>query len=439
MTTGAAFLLVAVMSGAAGDDSAVLCHAGGYRLTDGAYVDVVPIGGAALRWRMLDGRTGALRKDRGRQWVGTLGWTDRPDGVIVSFASCGDGRIAFDGRAGRRIDFDVEETFFEGDGVRLRGRLVLPRGSAAVPVAVFVHGSEDDSAVDRQHRQFMYPAHGIGLFVYDKRGTGKSTGRYTQDFHLLAADAAAALKEARRLAGRRARSVGFDGGSQAGWVAPLAALESDADFVAIGFGLAEGPLAEDRAQVMQDLAAAGFGPDVLGKAREVTDATGMIMASRFTRGFDELDAARAKYAAEPWWGAMRGEFTGELAAQTGAALRAMGTTGGSGTTWNYDPMPALRRLDVPLLWVLAGEDSEAPIEETRARLLALARAGQPVTLVVFPGTDHGIVEFETAADGRRGALRYANGYFRLLIDWLGTGRIGRDPYGNSEIVASPGE
>jgi pimeloyl-ACP methyl ester carboxylesterase len=275
------------------------------------------------------------------------------------------------------------------------------------------------------------------VFVYDKRGTGGSEGRYSQDFHLLAADAASALREARRLAGRRALRVGFDAGSQGGWIAPLAATRVGAEFVSVGFGLAEGPLAEDREQVMRDLAAAGFGAEVQARAREVTDATAVIVASSFTRGFDEFDRVRAKYAAEPWWGAMRGEFTGELCALTTAELRATDTSGNVGTTWDYDPMPVLQNVGVPMLWILAGDDNEAPVTETRSRLMRLAREGRPLTLAEFPHTDHGMVEFETGEDGGRLALRYADGYFRMVIDWLRTGDIGNPPYGKAEILAAP--
>jgi uncharacterized protein len=49
----------------------------------------------------------------------------------------------------------------------------------------------------------MFPAQGIGAFVYDKRGTGISGGTYTQDFSVLADDAVVAMKDAKRLAGTR--------------------------------------------------------------------------------------------------------------------------------------------------------------------------------------------------------------------------------------------
>src|SRR5690606_5551298 len=144
---------------------------------------------------------------------------------------------------------------------------------------------------------------------------------------------AAALREARRLAGARASRVGFHGGSQGGWVAPLAATRVDADFVVVGYGLAVSPLAEDRGEVMQGLVAAGFDdPGVLRKAREATDATATVIASGFERGYEQLDAVRARYGAEPWWPAIAGEFSGEMLRTDNDSIRRYGPLRVHGTT-----------------------------------------------------------------------------------------------------------
>ena len=149
--------------------------------------------------------------------------------------------------------FDVSETTFESGGIKLVGRLVMPKGSGKVPVVVLIHGSEHDSALDVYALQRMFPAQGIGAFVYDKRGTGVSGGVYTQDFDVLANDAVLAMKEARRLAGARAGRVGYQGGSAGGWVAPLAASRAPVDFTIVSFGLAVTILEEDQESVALDM------------------------------------------------------------------------------------------------------------------------------------------------------------------------------------------
>ncbi len=403
-------------------EPAGLCHVGTYRLADGQLVDVGPTTGG-LRWRRMDGASGKLVKGADGLWTSRLGWTERSDGITATFGACEQETLTFAGQGGRKLNFYVQDTMFQGDGVALRGRLVLPPGKGPVPIAVLVHGSESTSAVEMNFTQRMWPANGVGVFVYDKRGTGGSEGRYNQDFRQLARDAAAAVREARRLAGSRAGRVGLDGGSQGGWIAPIAATLTPVDFVVARYGMAEGALAEDRGEVMQGLTDKGYGPEVLTKAREVTDVTGKVMASNFTDGWVELEAMRRRYGAEPWFKDIKGEFSGQILSTPEAVGRIAGPFFNQGTSWDYEPLPLLRSLNTPMLWILAGLDREAPPAETRRRLVMLAREGRPVQVLEYPNTDHGIVEFETDTGGKRTALRNADGYYRAVLDFEKTGSL----------------
>jgi pimeloyl-ACP methyl ester carboxylesterase len=355
-------------------------------------------------------------------FVASIGWTDKPvEGVAVRFAPCSEGTVTVAGGtfAGtwRRQTFDVTDASFESHGLKLAGRLVMPRLEGAIPVAVMVHGSERDSAILFNRMQYLLPASGIGVFVYDKRGTGKSQGSYSQDFHLLSDDAAAALKKAREMAGALASEVGFQGGSQAGWIEPLAARKANADFVVVGYGLAESPLAEDREEVFDDLRTAGYGDDVIAKAREITDATGRVMASDFKDGFDQLDAVRAKYKNEPWYPKIKGEFTGDILSTPNWLIKLIAPFFDVGTSWGYDPVPALQAYEKPHLWILAGRDSSAPATNTLRILREVQATRTNLDIVMFPTADHGIIEFEEK-DGERLSTRFSEGYFKLVADWI---------------------
>ena len=416
-------------------DPTAVCHVGVYRLDDGSWVDLAPNVDTGLRWRRLDGSTSRMIQNADGRWVSTLGWTNRVEGPQPQLGSCAEDRIAFDGRPGRRVALDAQETTFVGQGgTRLRGRLILPPGDGPVPVMVEVHGSEGSNALDFNAFQRFAPASGVGVFVYAKRGSGGSDGAYTQDFHILAEDAAAAVIEARRLAGARASRVGLHGASQGGWVAPLAASLTPVDFVIVGFGLAYGVLSEDSDEVIQTLEAKGWGPDVLARAREITDVTGAFVASRGAVGFDGLEAVRARYRAERWFADIKGEFTGMLLNTPNAQITAMAPQLDVGTSWDYDPLPVLVGLTTPMLWIQAEKDTGAPPDATRRRLIALAAQGRPITLLEYPDTDHGIVRFETGTDGRRTSLGYAPGYFQAVLDWARTGRL-RDDYGDGRVLA----
>jgi hypothetical protein len=429
----AAVLAAAAVAPAHAADTVHDCRVGAYRLQDGGVVDIDPMPNETLRWRRFDGTTGVLHPQPDGGWTSTLGWTGRADATSVSFSDCARGEIAFDQIPGHRLGFDQTDTVFASNGVKLAGRLVLPKGDGPVPIVVLIHGSEHYSGRDYYALQRLLPAEGVGVFVYDKRGTGASGGVYTQDFSVLADDAVAAVKEARRMAGARAGRVGFEGGSQGGYVAPLAATRTRVDFVIVGFGLAVSPLEEDREEIVLEMAQKGHSAADTAKALEIADAAGEVVTSKFTRGVDRFDALKAKYRNEPWYKDLHGNFTVDLLPYSGDALRAKAKDLLVGTPMRYDAMPVLRRLDTPQLWQLGTDDFDAPSAETGRRLKALGTAGRPITLAMFPHTQHGIYEFETKPDGERVNTRNPDGYFAMIRDFARDGRL-NGSYGDSRVT-----
>ncbi|MCI3135246.1 alpha/beta hydrolase family protein [Phenylobacterium aquaticum] len=412
------------------------CAVGAYRLPDGEVIDIGATDGADLRWRRFDGASGGLHQAADGHWTSLFGWTDRPDGKIVDLSRCAAGDILFDGRPGRRIAFDVTETTFSGKGVSLAGRLVLPKGKGRVPIVVLVHGAEFSSARDMYALQRLLPAEGVGVFVYDKRGTGQSGGKYSQDFQLLADDAAAAMGEARRLAGGRAGRVGCQGGSQGGWVVPLATLRAPADFAIVSFGLAVSVIDEDQQEIALEMKLKGHGPEEIAKALEVGQAAEAVAESGFTSGFAAFDAVRAKYRDQPWYKDVHGNFTHMLLPRNEAELRDLGKVLNWGTPWRYDPMPTLSAVRTPELWILGSDDLEAPSAETSQRIAGLIAAGRPFTLAMFPGAEHGMTEYEIDSRGERVSTRFAPGYFAMMRDFARTGTLAA-AYGQAAITRAP--
>ncbi len=429
----AGIMLSAANIGAAAADKPVDCHVGTYRFASRPDVDIGPGEEGKLRWRRKDGTAGELTRTSDGSWTSTLGWTGRSDGIRVVLGACGSEVIRFDGVEGKQVAFDVTETHFAVEDAVLVGRLVMPKGTGAVPIVVLVHGSEHDSARDYYSLQRQFPSAGIGAFVYDKRGTGGSTGEYTQDYLTLAVDAIAATREAKRLAGHRAGRVGYQGGSQGGWVAPLAARIEPVDFVIVGFGLAISPLQEDRAAIALDVTRHGYGADVMVKAMQIADASAAILTSNFQDGYDQLDAVRKRYGAEPWFHDIHGDVTWALLEKSPDELRVLGPKLFPGVPLHYDPQPVLRNLTVPQLWILGEDDVDAPSAETARRLRALSSTGHPVSVAVFPHAEHGIYEYETAADGQRLSTRQPDGYFRMMCDFI-FGKPLEPQYGTASLT-----
>lgn len=409
------------------------CRVGAYRLSDGSVVGIDPTTTDNLRWRRIDGTTGVLHPASSGVWTSTLGWTDTADGKTVTFSDCAAGNIVFEKQSGHRIGFEVTDATFDSKGTKLAGRLVLPEGDGQVPILVLIHGSERYSARDYYTLQRLLPANGVGVFVYDKRGTGKSGGTYTQSFSILADDAVAAMAEARRLAGKRTGRAGFEGGSQGGYVAPLAATRTPVDFVIVGFGLAVSPLEEDQQEIVLEMKLKGHSASEIAAALQIADAAGTVMSSRFTEGFTRFDALRARYRTASWYKDLHGNFTSDLLPYSQAELKAKSKEFIVGTPWHYRSMPVLRQLKSPQLWQLGVDDLDAPSAETARRLEALQAEGHRITLAMFPHAAHGIYEYETKPNGERVSTRNSDGYFAMMIDFARDGRL-HDRYGGSVLT-----
>lgn len=385
--------------------------------------------------------TGLYRSADGRQQAAVIQPADGPSrytfadgrrGIVGSGGAlaCVGGEIRGSQGAWAQVPLKFTAAKFMSHGTALSAQLIEPPSPGNHPLVVLVHGSERTSPL-QSYYPYILASYGLTVFAYDKRGTGGSDGEYTQNFELLADDAAAALREARRLDAGRFTRAGFFGGSQGGWVAPLAATRSPADFVAVGFGLIATPLEEDREEVADELRAKGYSPQVIAAGTAIADAAGRLVSSHFTTGFDEFARLKRRYAGAPWLKDVKGEYTGAMLAETDADLRRVGRAlyDNLEIIWNYDSMATMRRVKAPQLWVIAEEDREAPPEETLARLEKLRNAGAKIAIYSFPGTDHGIIEFTQAPDGTRTYTRFADGYFRLLADWIKGSVAG--PYGHA--------
>jgi pimeloyl-ACP methyl ester carboxylesterase len=158
----------------------------------------------------------------------------------------------------------------------------------------------------------------------------------------------------------------------------------------------------------------------IAQIERLSRATATLVRSHFTQGYDGLAAVRRAIGSAPWAATIAGEYSGDMLRMTDADLRRIGRARFDNLEliWDYDAEAALRNLHVPLLWVLAEQDREAPIGETRAVLSRLIAAGRPVDAYIFPGTDHGMFEYREDSTGNRTVTRITDGYLKLLADWI---------------------
>lgn len=125
----------------------------------------------------------------------------------------------------------TEALTFKSEDVTLAGTLFKPKKSHAA--LVIVHGSGQELRMSQFAEQIA--KQGITVFTYDKRGVGASGGIYagpevgtnnidTVNLNLLASDASAAVTMLHQKI--KNMPIGLIGGSQAGWIIPLAAHQN---------------------------------------------------------------------------------------------------------------------------------------------------------------------------------------------------------------------
>jgi len=409
---------------------------GAYALEGGPLVFITPREGKVLRYRTMDGETGALWPVADGQYEGGSGWSEREPVV---------NRIRFEMEGGKPSGFIWERsgsptrhakalhlvekqfTFKSGD-LTLRGKLVLPAGTGPFSTVVMVHGSEDFSGVDYYFEPYMWAANGFAGLVFDKRGTGESQGKFTANFRVLADDVVAAvswLRTQKEVDGTRIHLAGF---SQGGWIAPLAALkDGHIRSLLIGFGPLVPVIDEDRWGYVYPMRQQGFGDAALAQV----DRLNAVVADIVDRGQDrwsELGRMLEESRNEPWMAAMKSGDS--MLAEIAKAKLPMWAVRlyadwkydlGSEVPFIdrlYDPVPTAAALTTPSLWIFGGQDSSMPTQWTLDQLAKLQAAGKPIDDLIYPDADHGIVRFESDGNGGRRDLGYEPDYFKRQIEWF---------------------
>lgn len=405
---------------------------GVYRQADGALLSLLPggDGGGGGRLQLTDfstGRSAALRPtgpmrfesaaDLSAEQPVAFRYAFRADAKALAIEAVNGGTAA----AASRVALRERPAAFTSASTALAGRLTLPAsGAGPFKAVIFVHGSDPVPSVGREWLPHLLAAKGIATLVFDKRGTGCSQGQYLQHFGVLSDDVVAAAAWLRAQPEIRPDAIGLAGFSQGGWVAPLAALKDPAiAFVAVSYGLAMSMADEDRLEAPLKLRESGVDPASVAEFEALNAALHRVAREGF-QDWAPFDALLARYQSRPWFAlAVRQQSWLGVVMQMGLARAKAEAPGMFAHFFQpfYDPVPTLAQLKTPMLWLMAGQDIEAPPGPTLAVLAELRAQGKPVTVRVFPNADHGMQDF-VVRDGKRLRTRYADGYFAALLDWV---------------------
>jgi uncharacterized protein len=320
----------------------------------------------------------------------------------------------------------IEHTFYADDGTQLSGCLFAPKMADSYPAVVFVWGSGDDDANQSNYTKAIaktFTESGIAVFSYNRRGVGKSRGRYSEtNFVQRAADTAAALRYAQSLPGVDKRRVGVWGISQAGWVIPkVIKLFPDIRFVILVSPAGVSPTEQVDYYLQNQWRLAGLNSTQLGKAIRLHHLLSAYYASG--RGYRKAQLAVDRARKEGWLAAYgkvdyRQEVPSDSRLITPAQLDEAVVQKAddfefvrAASTYQDSSTDALN-LKCPTLLLYGSDDQLVPIEKSQAifRKAFKRNGNNDVVLHVFPGADHDIQP--------SGKPTLLPGYREFMRDWI---------------------
>jgi uncharacterized protein len=306
------------------------------------------------------------------------------------------------------------EVRFANAGANLVGTAYLPDIGDHLPGVVVLHSAgaaTRESALYRHLREGL-PALGFAVLIYDRRGSGQSSGSLDGvDYETLADDAVAGQHALAKLSRIDPAKIGFWGLSQGGWLAVLAAGRSREAAFAISVSA---PL------VTAD--------------EQMQFATGNLLT---VRGFSQEDVRDLLETRKAWIGYLRG--TNSRAVAVDALTQAQSKPWFDLTYMpsvsqltddpairkklDDDPVAAVRKAKVPLLFLYGGADPWVPVALTIERLKVLSAQVHNIESAIIADANHELMfpvkeTMQVDASTNRNDAPQSPTYFLLLGSWL---------------------
>jgi uncharacterized protein len=291
-----------------------------------------------------------------------------------------------------------ELTVHNGDIV-LAGSLWVPEKWSGV--TVLMHPGSGPS--DRDNDVFFPPIRrrllesGIAVASFDKRGVGGSSGHWQEA--AIVEQGSDAISCLQALRAQSCGSVGLFGHSQGGWVVIEAASRCpDVAFVVTSSGPGVTPAAQERWAMRMHMTRAGITADEVEEVQRFNDRVTSMM-----RAGDGLSVARERLR--------------EVGFPKAFEKLSLPVLPEDAAEWDlfaalidYDPRPALERIDVPVLALFGADDAITPVAESVAVFRESVRPDL-LRIEVFADANHRL----QTAEGELVA-----GYLDALARFIGT-------------------
>ncbi len=330
--------------------------------------------------------------------------------------------------------------FFENKpaGITLAGTLTIPQSQKSVPVVLLIPGmgpaDRDCTLPGGNHKLFLVLAdyltqQGIAVLRYDKRGVGKSTGKF--DFTVttkdLADDALAGVEYLKTCKEINAKQIGLIGHSEGGIIASMIASQSKD----IAFAVLLAPAVATGTAEVLDLIALQLQAD--GATQDLITRYRSVREKLITIAKQEPDSVKAEKQMhgvfENYWSTLSESQKSESEKLLFAicATNANDTIAMINSPWSRyylacDTSALFKRITIPVL-TLMGELDFIAFPQIIAPIVehGLKQAGNTdYTIVEFPKLNHWFQTCKTGALTEYGATKetIAPVVLKTISEWI---------------------
>lgn len=312
-----------------------------------------------------------------------------------------------------RVPLKEEDVAFSNGDAKLSGTLMTPASAGPHPAIILLHGSGPLTRYSFGPYPHFFTSLGLAVLIYDKRGTGASTGTLMDASTGLAMsasmypdelveDALAGCRALQRHKGIDPKKIGVWGSSEGGMLATQVAARSRDVAFAIDSSGFMGPLWQT---TLYQAAAESrhYGAPEKMVQESVAFTKQWLDVARTGKGWNAFLKRREEIRQEnkyllSW---SSGEFT---------SLEQMRWYWDH--TLSFSPLPALKDVTCPVLGIFGQLDTstDAPVAADNLKRTLLEAGNRNVTVKIFPNAGHSLA---TASGDRM-----APGVFSTLGSWL---------------------
>lgn len=306
------------------------------------------------------------------------------------------------------LPYEATDVTFHNGTVTLSGTLCIPHtpGQHAAVVLLQGSGSETRWGTNRYIAD-QFARSGIAALVYDKRGSGASTGDWkASSYDDLANDAVAGIDLLASKSEIDPTRIGLHGHSEGGIIAAIAASHAPSK---VAFVVAEDTVAglvrdQDFYRTSHQIAQAGFSNAEIKEALTLYKL--MLDVACGTKPYHDLAAASQAVREKSWyqWLAIPPDdsYLWSWYPKIG----------------NLDTLVFWKAVRAPVLLVYGESDQLVPVDESIAKIeAALDKANASYTAVIVPNAQHNLT-VQPEANGPFFWWKAAPGIVDLVVAWV---------------------